>query len=508
MLPIYRGSIAENSKKYTVQFRGLNLGEDYTEGEMSECRNISSALWPCISQRPERVTADEYEAPVAMHAKGELLVIDGTKVMYGGREVGSVGTERKQIATLGRYIIIFPDKVYYDTLTDTFGSMNISYTAPAGKTVFTNATLTVTGANWQFKKGDAVEISGATLFPENNKTIIIRDIEGDTLTFYENSFSEGTETGSVTVKREVPDLDFICESNFRLWGVHGSTIYGSAYSDPFNFQVFDGLSGDSYFIDVGSDGEWTGCAAYSSHICFFKEHTLHKLYGTKPSNYQLVTSQVFGVQAGSERSICTINETLLYKGVNGVYAYAGGVPELISENFGTVRFSDAVAASDGDRYYISMRHGDSYVMYVYDALRSIWLAEDAEECVDMAFHDGHLLILAADGRLLKVDETLDRSEVEWSATFTPFDEVINERKGYSKFHFRVELSAGAWFAVEIKRDRDSKWQKVFSTHNMRKRTVSFPVLPARCDCVEIRVSGRGECLVRTMIREFFVGSDV
>lgn len=508
MLPYFRGATEENSKKYIVQFRGLNLGEGYQDGDFSDCMNISSALFPCISTRWGRSEEGSYAAPEALHSKGEMLVIDGETVYYGGKAVGNVNTERKQIATVGKYIVIFPDKVYYDTEAEVFGSMNISATAAAGKAVFSHNTVTVSGTSWDFKEGDAVEISGCTTYPENNKTIIIRGVEGDTLTFYENSFTAGTEESAVSFKREVPDLDFICESNYRLWGVKGNTIYGSKYSDPFNFNVFDGLTGDSYFIDVGSDGDWTGCIPYSSHICFFKEHTLHKLYGSKPSNFQIVTSQVYGVQKGSERSMVIINETLLYKGVNGVYAYTGGVPELISESFGTVRYADACAASDGERYYVSMRHNDAWSLLVYDVLRDMWVAEDHMHCVDMAFFDGHIYFLSDEGKLWKVDEGLSKEDIEWSVTFKPFNEVINERKGYSKFHLRLELDSGAWLKVEVKRDNDTRWTKVYTTHNSRKRTLSIPILPARCDSIEVRLSGKGDCLVRTFVREFFVGSDV
>ena len=126
----------------------------------------------------------------------------------------------------------------------------------------------------------------------------------------------------------------------------------------------------------------------------------------------------------------------------------------------------------------------------------------------MTFHDGHVFMLTADGKLLRVDPEGDRSDVEWSATFCPFTETMNERKGYSKFHFRLELAEGSYFTVEIRRDNAPKWQRVFTTHNERKRTFTIPVLPARCDSVEIRISGKGECLIRTFVREFYTGSDV
>lgn len=416
MLPILRGD-SGNSKKYVVSFKGLNLGEAHQEGEFSACENLSSALAPCMSQRYARVKEGSYVSPSTLHAKDGLLVIDETRVLYQGQEVGQVTAGKKQTATVGNYVVIFPDRVYYNTVTKEFGRMEAEHKSSG--LVFTDTTITTTGDAFPFKVGDAVTISGCATAENNRSTetaIIIRGVSGNVLTFYENSFTAGTEAGEVTIRREVPALDFICESNYRLWGTKGNTIYSSKFMDPFNFHVFDGLAGDSYAIDVATDGEFTGCVPYSSHICFFKEHTLHKLYGSKPSNFQIVTSQVYGVQAGSEGSICNVNETLYYKGVLGVYAYSGGVPELVSESFGPVRFSEACAATDGERYYISMRNGETWGLYVYDVLRNLWLQEDGMRCVDMTFSGGYVYLLDAAGGLYRIDPAGDRSDIAWSAT--------------------------------------------------------------------------------------------
>ena len=502
--------VSKNSKKYTVSFRGINYGEEYMDGEFSETKNVSTEKFPCVSPRFAREEVGTYTAPTSLHTKDGLVVIDGTSVIYNGTVVGSVKAGRKQMATVGNYVIIFPDKVYYNVDTKEFASMEP--TVSASGLVFTDTTITTTGDDFPFRVGDAITISGCSVHPENNKTleqaIIIRGVDGKVLTFYENSFTAGTETGTVTLKRDVPDLDFLCESNYRLWGTHGNTIYSSKFMDPLNFNSFDASVADSYAISVGSDGEFTGCIPFSSHICFFKENTLHKLYGSKPSNFQIVTSQVYGVQAGSERSICVINETLFYKGVSGVYAYTGGVPELVSSKLGVRKYSDACAATDGSRYYISMKEGNTWHVYVYDVQRNLWVHEDNTHCVDMTFHDGYVYFLTADGQLLKVDSNADRSNIEWSVTFCPFNEVINERKGYSKFHMRLELAAGSSLKVELKRNVDDDWKQIYAMQNEKSRTLSIPVIPARCDSAEIRVSGKGDGLLRTFIREFFTGSDV
>ena len=370
-------------------------------------------------------------------------------------------------------------------------------------------TITRKAKEFSFEKGDSVTITGCSKNENNKETeIIIRGATADELTFDSNTFTEADEQQEVTISRTVPPLDFICESNYRLWGTHENTIYSSKFSDPLNFKSFEGLAGDSYSIDVASEGEFTGCIPFSSHICFFKENTLHKLYGTKPSNFQITTSNVYGVQSGSERSMHIVNEQLIYKGVGGVYAYTGGVPELISENFGTKRYSDAVACCDGEKYYISMKQGDNRNMFVYDVAKNIWLREDDTHAVDMTFYDGKVYYLDARGELYYIDKTADRGDIEWGATFCTMHETMNERKGYSKFHLRMDLSAGAWLAVDIKTDNDLQWKQVYTTHNEKAKTVSIPITPTRCDSIDIRLRGKGRCTVKTFVREFAVGSDV
>ena len=608
MLP-YLQEVQNASKKYSVAFRGLNYGEGTQDGEFAETYNLSTDQYPCITQRAARIKAKDYKNPTTLHSKGNLLVIDErvdengeptgfADVYYGDNTepIGEVTSGKKQTATIGNYIVIFPDKKYYKVPTEDengvmqegeFGSMEEEYKAEwhefttstismgtafkVGKnSTFYSGAIIQDGIKFPFKVGDVVTITGCSSCPLNNKTdivirgvedgkltfdnkmfevgkedgsvtitlkeakgkfpfregdavtitgcsnngnnkeseIIIRAVEDSKLTFDDNAFTEATEYGEITIKRTMPDLDFICESNYRLWGTHGNTIYSSKFSDPFNFKVFDGLANDSYAIEVGSEGEFTGCIPYSSHICFFKENTLHKLYGTKPSNFQITTVNVYGVQSGSEKSMQIVNEQLLYKGVGGVYAYTGGVPELISEKFGNNRYSEAVACCDGEKYYISMKQGDTWNMFAYDVMKNIWLREDDTQAVDMTFYDGKVYYLDAKGSLYYIEKTADRNDIEWGATFCTMHETMNERKGYSKFHLRMDLSAGAWLAVDIKTDNELQWRQIYTTHNEKAKTVSIPIIPTRCDSIDIRLRGKGKCTIKAFIREFTVGSDV
>lgn len=604
----YMTAATSKNRKQIITFGGLNYGEGAVDGELAESQGLSSARYPCMSQRDGRKSAGTYTSPTGLYARGKLCVVDGTDFLYGGKVVGQVAAGEKQFATINTKIVIFPDKVYYDTETETFGPLAAEYPGFSGDVTFGSNTLTVpeqsyidqaaketetkggvaastsitayTGASVNkstgaltlsggtaktpddlragdiiqyacdtakeymtvqtsakqsddtyqityllhtatlhkypgfeevFKAGDAIEISGCSTCGDNNGSHIIRSISGRTLTFTKDIFSKtGTEAGTVLLERKVPDLTCICECDNRIWGAEGTTIYASALGDPTNFYVYDGLATDSYAVAVGTEGEFTGCIAYSSTVLFWKENCLHKVLGSYPAQYEIYTYTVPGIQKGSEKSLAVINETLFFKGRGGVYAYSGGVPELLTENFGTRRFYDAVGGTDGERYYISMRNEkDGWELYVFDTKRGIWLREDETHALDFAYLDGTLYYLdAATGKLMTTGQDTDEEEgpIAWSATLCQMDETSHGRKCYSKLFLRADMEAGAWLKVEISTD-GRPFRQVFSTHNERAKTLQVPILPVRCDNFRIRLSGKGGCLIKSIVREFALGSE-
>lgn len=104
-------------------------------------------------------------------------------------------------------------------------------------------------------------------------------------------------TAPVAVERRVPDFDFVTEQGNRVWGCSRkeNTIYACALGDPTNWYSYRGIASDSYAVNVGSDGPFTGAATCMGYVLFFKENCLHKLYGSRPADYQLVSVQCRGV---------------------------------------------------------------------------------------------------------------------------------------------------------------------------------------------------------------------
>lgn len=352
------------------------------------------------------------------------------------------------------------------------------------------------------KAGDVVKLSGNV----EREGVKIESVSDYSITFTGEDFGSGSWS-NVKIERVVPDLDFICESENRLWGVDAEgTIHASALGDPTNFNDFSGVSTDSYSVAVGTDGDFTGCVAYSGSVLFFKENVLHKVIGSYPAEYAIYTYSIPGIQAGCEKSAVVINEVLYYKGRNGVYAYTGGTPVNIGRAFGTRRFEEAVGGTDGARYYLSMKEeGGGWGLWVYDPSTGLWIQEDETQVTDFIEFPDRLEFLS--GNKVYGVSGSGEGRFPWAAQFAPFYDGTQNRKRHNKLLVRLDLSAGAWAQIEVRRD-SGLWTKVWKQTGRRRGSYLVPVLPLRCDSFEVRVSGEGGCILRGLTWQYAVGSEV
>lgn len=507
-----------------VKFGGMNHTKACGDGEIYDMKNLTSLYFPLLASRPKRYLTATLTKPNGLYGRDKLCWVDGTSFYYDGVSEGTVLDSFKTFTALGAYIIILPDKKYYNTVTDTFGDLESAYT---GGITFQDGTLygeaatantiyaaTVTWSTY-FKVGDGVTISGCTVHTENNKTPIIREIDdtAHTMSFYENVFTNGTET-NVTIERAMPDMDFICENENRLWGCKGDTIYASKLGDPFNWNVFDGLSTDSYSVDVGSGGDFTGCFAYLGYPVFFKENNVYKVYGNIPKNFEVMGSATLGVRDGSEFSFAVAGETLFFHTRAGIAAYSGGMPTIIADVFGTELYTDAVGGSDGLKYYVSMKDSaNAWHLFTFDASKGVWHREDDSHALSFAYADRNLYMLASDGKLWAIGNATAptgssaESSVTWYAEFGDFIDDSPHKKGVSKILIRAELDASSSLQVDMKFDSDSAWTTVKNITSTDKQSYSIYIIPKRADRYKLKLSGAGGCRVYSIAREFYHGSD-
>lgn len=499
------------SRVETVAMRGINYSDQIQDGDLRDSLNLSARRYPYITTRRKRVKQEGYAGGTGLTAWGKLVVVQGTDLLYDGQVVGKVTAGEKQFAVVNTKMVIWPDKVYLDMNSREVKSLGAKLTG--SKATFTTSTMKVSG--WTdlttlFKAGDAVTISGCTTKAENNKDIVIKDVTKDTITVTDNTFTAASETSTaITLERKIPEMDFICESENRLWGCCSDTqtIYASSLGDPTNFYVYEGLSTDSYALAVGTEGEFTGCCKLTSSVLFWKETKLHKMLGSYPAEYSLYTYDIEGLQKGCHKSLQVINEVLFYMGLHGVYAYSGGTPSLISANFGDHEFTDAVAGNDGDSYFLSVQDGVDRHLLVYETRSSIWVKEDDTHVVDFARVGKDLYFLTDGGDVWLADGREDNPDMEWLAQFTPFYETIQGRKCYSKLLLRLELPKGSYLQADVRCD-GGKWTSCGKVVGREYDVVPLRIAVNRCDKFEIRLKGKGPCTILSVLREFRVRSDV
>lgn len=512
-------------KKQIVAFRGINYSDQTQDGELRDALNVSARRLPYLATRKGREKLEEYAGATAMAARGVLAVVQGTQLLYDGEVVGQVIQGEKQFAVVGNKLVIWPDKTYLDLETKTIQALAASVTGTGASFKADDGVLT-SGSGWMdlttlFKAGDGVSISGCKE-AGNNQDLVIKSVTKSTLTFGANVLKDATETGSITIERKIPDLDYICASENRLWGCSNQTqtIYGSALGDPTNFFVYEGVSTDSYAASVGSEGEFTGCCKHASSVLFWKQTKLHKLLGSYPAEYVLYDYSIEGLQAGCHKSLQVINEVLYYLGTHGVYAYSGGMPTLISACFGERSFTKGVAGTDGEAYYLSAWERGRCQLMVYETKSGLWMKEDEVDAVDFARMGKDLYLLSRDGGIYKMDSGLDDKNLKWMAQFTPFYETLEGRKRFSKLLLRLELPKGTWMKAEMRCD-GGRWREAGTVVGGEKATAKGRGGPAggpdgvqlrlpisRCDQFELRLSGCGPCTLQAMMLEYRVGSDV
>lgn len=371
-----------------------------------------------------------------------------------------------------------------------------------------------------FKVGDAVTVTGSSVTEEavsNDTTFVIYKIKDNAIYASSDIFTPGKSSTPVKIERRVPDLDFICEKDNRLYGVNNSekTLYVSALGDPTNMYAYEGVSTDSFAVAVGGEGVFTGCCKYAESVLFFKENKIYKLVGSYPAEFALYSYDVDGLQAGSDKSLVVINEVLYYKGKNGIFAYTGGVPTLLSENFGEHVFENAAAGTDGVNYYVSMVEGDEKYLISYNTRLGLWVLEGNDRYIEFVRTPSglHYAIETVNddeetiGEVYRMNVSDDASELEWMVQFVPFYETIEGKKIYSRLLMRVELPRGSYMIIEVRSD-DGAWREAGKIVGANRGVIPIRLPIARCDKFELRLRGKGEFSILDILREYHVGSEV
>lgn len=394
-------------------------------------------------------------------------------------------------------------------------------------TVYTK--VQTTGIGVPFSLYDGVRISGLSYAGSNealkgqiealNADNVIR-AKGDDYIIITGLIDQAySYTGDIGVERRVPVLDYVCELDNRLWGCHYgmadgvpvNEIYASALGDPKVWYRYAGISTDSYAVTVGSDGPFTGMISHLGYVLAFKEDCVHKIYGTMPANFQVSTTNCRGVQKGSERSLCAVNERLYYKSRTDVCAYDGALPVGISDVFAGVAYQNARAGAIGSKYYINMQdNAGGWHLFVFDVEKGIWHREDDVRAMMFTTYRDDLYYIDEDTRC--VMSALGKSgeleeAVDWEAVSGIIGYEYPDSKYLSRFNLRVRMEEHSWCEIWVQYDSDGEWVKQGDLTGTSTQSFTVPVIPRRCDHMQIRLRGRGDVKIYSIAKILEMGSD-
>ena len=332
------------------------------------------------------------------------------------------------------------------------------------------------------------------------------------------------QESSVVFERKIPQLDYVCVSNNRIWGCHyGMTeegmvneIYACKLGDPRNWYSYQGTAQDSYALSLGDDGEFTGAYTYQGYPLFFKENNIYKIYGSYPAAYQLSTYDCRGVQKGSSKSIAIVDEYLVYKSINDICVFDGNYPVSLSDKLGKRRFTEGAAGAYMSKYYISMKDEKGiHAIYVYDFKSNLWIRDEEMEIEEfISTKSGELygrtktgiISFGNDNDNLGLQESMEEETVEWMIETGDYGFDSPERKFVTSIKIRAAVYPGARMKLEVYYDDSNKWNEYWIDRgginsDGKIRNFEIPILPVNCDIMRMRLSGVGKVEIYSIAKK-------
>lgn len=303
----------EKQTMMTEVFLGYNHNLELADGEFYDMENLSADEYPLLAPRPRRGTAQAIDGVQGILAKDALCWVQNQVLYINGASMESympsvsIRAGEKQLVSMGAYLCIFPDGIYFNTekysdngymgqenVVDASSTnveislclvdgtaLTVSYTQASqpespsngqywldtsGKlhtlkqwaeatsqwvsvpTVYLK--LSANGIGKGFKQYDGIRLSGLTgneQVEKLNGSQILYDV-GESYIVIVGLVDETTKVTSGTVKtaRKVPSMDFITESGNRLWGCKYGVADGETVNEIYCCKLGDFKNWECY----------------------------------------------------------------------------------------------------------------------------------------------------------------------------------------------------------------------------------------------------------------------
>ena len=297
-------------------FGGYDHRLKIPDGRWYDTKNLSSDHAPMLASRRPR--GDTHIRAAAIAEKDALAYVSEDGTLYYNflpTPVTGLSAGDKQMVGMGAYLVIFPDKVYFNTEDQTdYGSLEAQYRAQSAsyqmvrfdgtavsadyvqpqppaepsngqywidtageahilkqwsaaqadwvgvETVYVKITFPTLGAiPALFRENDGVTISGSSVEGVNGEKVLHAlgggENENDWI-LVTGLLGQAVTDGGLSLERRVPPLDYVCECRNRLWGCY----YGMSGARTVN-EIFCCALGDfknwRRYEGLSTDS-WTG----------------------------------------------------------------------------------------------------------------------------------------------------------------------------------------------------------------------------------------------------------
>lgn len=519
----------------------IDNGQLYINNELKETPDVTidpdSEKTMCkmgayIAIFPDKIWYNTYDDTYG-YMEASHSVASGTDVTFQAVKANAqdiTAAEADEKAINGHYKITESDgKTYWQIYSET--------TKMWANVATTYFKIQSTDIGKNFKKGDGVKIT-VTFSKEdelkNYKNIFVNEDKDNPLkrdsnfSVYDKGDDYITVVGilgaakttlndiTVEVERKTPDIAYLCECQNRLWACSpdGHEVYCCKQGDVTNWNCFAGISTDSWRATVGSDGIFTGAAAYMGNPIFFKENSLLKITISNYGAHAYKEVECRGVQEGSAKSLVMLNELLYFKSTTNVCYYDGNFPQEIGDDLGEGRYKNAVGGSINNRYYISMQDKDNkWNLFTFGVNNALWSREDDTKA-DFFCRHGDELFFVKDNTLYSINGTniyeADGKEkvVDWSVESGWIGYSTDGKKYLSRMDLRAKLDVGSHISLYVEYDSSGNWEHVWNVSGKGTKTFAVPIRPKRCDHFRYKLTGHGDAKLYSMSKYYEEGSDL
>ena len=317
--------------------------------------------------------------------------------------------------------------------------------------------------------------------------------------YHEFSFNdEGHRIGAsnlsgAVIRKAMPIMNSVCIHNNRLWGVNpnGEYIYSSKTGDFREFNRYEGLSSDSYYVSIGTGGNFVGIYPYRNYVLAFKKDCIYIISGTLPTNYTISrTIEGFGCIDIKSCSICGGN--LYFLSENGFYRFDGLSFELISKKLNH-KYVSATGFGTTNKYYAYARRDDGQnELLVFDEVYSVWHTISTPEPIHGFFSDlGDVYGVGSKAVYLFENE----ENTDWTMESVNFFEDDCSNSYINEIWIRAKIAYGKKIDITTNVDGIITYihGKIIGTG--RIKTYRIPVRWKNAKNYKIKLQGDGETVI-------------